>query len=248
MPLNIAGTVVRSSFLAGLPNSGIVTRGLVLNLDAGNIASYSGSGTSWYDLSSSSNHATLNNGPTWSSTNGGILVFDGANDWFSTPTNAGSANTSFSFGGFIKIVSSPTGPNTFIFGNYTVSTTTPFFALAWNSNGSTVFFYARDASGSPEINSGNGSISLSNNTWYHIICTRDASNNTLNLYVNASLSLSVPFSGSYNLSSSINNFGGMRHFDNYVNGSLGQVVLYNRALNAAEITQNFNSTRNRFGV
>ena len=40
MPLNIAGTVVRSSFLAGLPNSGIVTRGLVLDIDASNIASY----------------------------------------------------------------------------------------------------------------------------------------------------------------------------------------------------------------
>ena len=55
----------------------IVTNGLVLFLDANNTNSYPGSGTSWYDLSGNGNTGTLTNGPTFSSVNGGTIVFDG---------------------------------------------------------------------------------------------------------------------------------------------------------------------------
>ena len=55
----------------------IVQSGLVLNLDAGNLESYSGSGTAWTDLSGQGNDGTLVNGPTFSSDNGGSIVFDG---------------------------------------------------------------------------------------------------------------------------------------------------------------------------
>ena len=59
----------------------IVQDGLVLNLDAGNANSYPGSGTTWSDLSGTGNNATLVNGPTYSSTDGGSIVFDGTNDY-----------------------------------------------------------------------------------------------------------------------------------------------------------------------
>ena len=59
----------------------IVTNGLVLCLDAGNTKSYPGSGTAWNNLSSTSNNGTLTNGPTYDSTNGGSLIFDGTNDY-----------------------------------------------------------------------------------------------------------------------------------------------------------------------
>jgi len=58
---------------------GIVTDGLVLNLDAGFIPSYPKSGTTWYGLSGG-NNGNLTNGPTFESTNGGCFVFDGIND------------------------------------------------------------------------------------------------------------------------------------------------------------------------
>ena len=59
----------------------IVTDGLVLNLDAGFLPSYPGTGSSWYDLGGSGNNGTLENGPTFNSGNGGSIVFDGTNDW-----------------------------------------------------------------------------------------------------------------------------------------------------------------------
>ena len=56
----------------------IVTDGLVLALDAGNTKSYPGSGTTWTDLSGNGNNGTLTNGPTYSN---GSIVFDGINDY-----------------------------------------------------------------------------------------------------------------------------------------------------------------------
>ena len=61
----------------------IVTDGLVLCLDAGDGKSYGGSGTTWTDRSVNSNNGTLTNGPTFDSSNGGSIVFDGSNDYTS---------------------------------------------------------------------------------------------------------------------------------------------------------------------
>lgn len=63
----------------------IVTSGLVLNVDASFVASYPVSGTSWYDISGSGNNGTLVNGPTFNSSNGGSIVFDGVNNYYTIP-------------------------------------------------------------------------------------------------------------------------------------------------------------------
>ena len=60
---------------------GIITDGLVLNLDAGFTPSYPKNGTSWYDISGNLNNGVLTNGPTFNSANGGSIVFDGTNDY-----------------------------------------------------------------------------------------------------------------------------------------------------------------------
>ena len=72
-------------------NSRIVTDGLALCLDAANSKSYPGSGSTWTDLSGNGNNATLTNGPTYSSANGGSIVFDGVNDTVSIPASANQA-------------------------------------------------------------------------------------------------------------------------------------------------------------
>ena len=71
------------------PASGIVTSGLILNLDAGNASSYPGTGTTWTDLSGNNNNGTLVNGVGYSSSNGGIMTFDGVNDF----VNCGNSST-----------------------------------------------------------------------------------------------------------------------------------------------------------
>ena len=64
----------------------IVRDGLVLALDAASPRSYPGSGTTWYDLSGNNRHSTLGNGPTFNSEFGGSIVFDGSDDRVTTPS------------------------------------------------------------------------------------------------------------------------------------------------------------------
>jgi hypothetical protein len=90
----------RTSIAVSVP---IISNGLILYLDAGNAASYPGSGTTWTDVSGNINTGTLTNGPTYSSANGGSIVFDGSNDYvLANNTNLNSlsltsrfSNTSF---------------------------------------------------------------------------------------------------------------------------------------------------------
>ena len=62
----------------------IVTDGLVLALDAGNVKSYVSGSTTWFDKSGFVNNGTLTNGPTFSSVNGGGIIFDGTDDYVIT--------------------------------------------------------------------------------------------------------------------------------------------------------------------
>ena len=71
----------------------VVTDGLVLALDAANPRSYPGSGTSWRDLTANNYIGSLINGPTFSSANGGALVFDGVDDYYQTTIPAYSIIT-----------------------------------------------------------------------------------------------------------------------------------------------------------
>ena len=64
-----------------IPDLAVVTTGLQLYLDAGNASSYPGSGTTWTDLTVNGRNGTLTNGPTYSSDNGGSIVFDGTDDY-----------------------------------------------------------------------------------------------------------------------------------------------------------------------
>lgn len=69
----------------------IVTDGLVLYYDAANPSSYPGSGNVIYDLSRNRNNGTLINSPSYDTTNGGSLIFDGTNDYIQfTSTYAGT--------------------------------------------------------------------------------------------------------------------------------------------------------------
>ena len=61
--------------------NGMVTDGLIFYLDAANPRSFVSGSTSWYDMTRNSNNGTLTNGPTYDSSNGGAVVFDGSNDY-----------------------------------------------------------------------------------------------------------------------------------------------------------------------
>ena len=76
---------------------GIVTNGLVLDLDAAKRDSYPGSGTTWNDISGNVNKGTLTNGPTFDTGSGGSLVFDGVDDYVEINLDVTSINSSKTF-------------------------------------------------------------------------------------------------------------------------------------------------------
>ena len=71
--------------------------GLVLCLDAADKNSYSGTGTTWTDLSGNGYNGILTNGPTFSNTNGGIFIFDGTDDYVQTNLNQNTNNASITW-------------------------------------------------------------------------------------------------------------------------------------------------------
>jgi hypothetical protein len=210
----------------------IVLNGLVLALDAGNTKSYPGSGTTWTDLSGRGNTGTLVNGPTYSSANGGSIVFDGTNDyvnfssifnftvgsisvWFKT-SNAGSSyraliDKSESWGLFLK----DNVLITYDFGNATDRTT---------------------------------GLNVATGTWQNVTMTftetvGTPSNNAI-IYLNGNpvLTTTVKWAtfGAFQISAQ----NGSQNFS----GNIAQASVYNRALSAGEVSQNFNALRYRYGI
>jgi hypothetical protein len=218
---------------------GIVTDGLVLWLDASNKPSYPGSGTTWTDLSGNNNNGTLVNGPTYSSTNGGAIVFDGVNDFVTRP----STTLNLSAGVSMELVFRSTDLNSRAQG-----------FMQYNNYPSYINFYC-GGSGFLRwetwvyIPTVGGTIftptSLSNNTWYHAVGT--FVNGSSILYINGAnvASASQPtgtYSSSYTEDIIIGSYAG------YMSGSVGIARIYNRALTAAEVAQNFNALKARFGL
>ena len=209
--------------------------GLVLYLDAGNIKSYPGSGTSWTDISGRGNTGTLTNGPTYSSSNGGSIVFDGADDVITfASNNIISGTQNFTIEAIVK--SNNTASPDYIFGNYGVA----------NTGGLEIYFYLQKF-----YFYFNGVYTVSNsivssNTWY--IATFTRSGNSTSIYINSILDATGTNSTSIttNLSYRIGN--GPDYNSEIYAGNIASVKVYNRALTAAEVSQNFNALRGRFGI
>ena len=212
----------------------IITSGLVLNLDAGNAASYPGSGTVWTDLSGNGYSGTLTNGVGYDSANQGSLVFDGSNDYVDLNTNNIITGTNaFTFDAFYKVTNATVAAE--IFGNYGSGYTS-----------STIWISARYG------------VYLNNNTpyfqgfplgvgTYHMAFTRDSSGNCV-LYKNgiqdgtAINNTSVVVGQNFRIGSDVGGIGEV------YGGNLYTIKVYNRALSSTEVTQNFNALRGRVGL
>lgn len=223
----------------------IVIDGLVLYLDAGNTASYPGSGTTWTDLSGSGNNGTLINGPTYNSSNNGSIVFDSTDDYVLVNSNT----SSLPYGSSARTVS---------IWFYTNSST-------WADNVNSLFFYGTgspgqafgiDFSSLPNIEFFSWGGAPSNDItfgsryaqvgWKNITLTYDGAT-TLLIYENASLTQTLTFPSSRNTAVSdvyIGSYLVSSHYD----GRIANVAMYNRALTSTEIRQNFNALNSRFKV
>jgi hypothetical protein len=222
----------------------IVTSGLILSLDAADRNSYSGTGTVWNDLSGNGNTGTLTNGPTYSSTNGGSILFDGSNDVVTVADNTSvSMTNSLTILTWINATSARNSVGIVHKGNYAAADFD--YMLYVTSNSTAIVGYKKNAAGTASAVGGyvvpGGLIGV----WTQIGLTIDGT--ASNLWVNGVSVASTTFStaGIRDTSNTLNiGYGYQNGFAGYI----GNVLTFNRALTPLEIQQNYNALKSRFNL
>jgi hypothetical protein len=225
----------------------IVTDGLVLCLDAADRKSYPGTGTAWYDRSGNGHNATLNNGPTFNSANGGSIDFDGSND-YATITYVIIANpTSLTVGGWFNRNGDGAGYETALHHSTdnSIGNSSYWFGLQTDTNKIVGTIGAREsgigwAAGLTDVVANVG-------VWHHVITTWDGTN--VRTYVDGVLKKTYALSSYTNLTTPTR-VGASADGSGYVmNASIANVFISkNKSFTAEEVLQNYNATKGRFEI
>ena len=229
----------------------IVKDGLLFSIDAAVPRSYSGTGLTVNGLTGGIG-ATLVNGVGFGITNGGYFIFDGTNDYISvssSPTTFSYNRSSFTVGGWTYMTSLPTNFYGVILSKWnTGAGNDNEFIL--NTESGNVFIFGLDYDDGLNPDSATNDFITSTttivaNTWYYVAASFD--NGSIKLYVNGVLessatSVNTSVKTNTNSSLDIGRFGTTY----YSFGRRGLVHLYNRALTAQEVLQNYNATKGRY--
>jgi hypothetical protein len=240
----------------------IVTNGLVLHLDAGNRQSYVSGSTTWRDLSGNGNNGTLavtgsnTRSASFNNNNQGNIIFSGSGSYIDTPFSASIGTTLYSYGCWFKFTANQLGAlvskrvGTPTFEQFTLY-------IAGDSIGNTtgsriVINDVQNDQTFTNVRLGITSGSYNDNNWHYATAVR-STNNTL-LYIDGILQATTNTTSIPNLTTTsklvigivVNNQTILRGAD--YNGSIANVQIYNRALSPAEISQNYNALKTRFGL
>ncbi len=234
------------------PNT--IETGLRLSLDAADKNSYKGSGTTWFDVSGYGYNGTLTNGPTFSNANGGSIVFDGSNDFVSV----GNIGTTTSF--TVLLWCYPTSVNSYrniLDCNFNYNATTGNIGprLEMNSAAQLGWIYSNVTDSNDSFYSHTVlNANFNANSWYCIGITYNSSGNTSTTYYNGSAtafsrtSYGSPTGFVGTMSNVILGKGFFLDGSRLYAGRLANTLIYNRALTAAEVLQNYTQTKSRFGL
>ena len=219
----------------------IVTNGLVLALDAGNTKSYPGSGTSWSDLSGQGNTGTLTNGPTYSSADGGSIVFDGSNDSATLPT-LDIAGNELTFSVWNYGIEAKTSSIIYLedSGNHRMLNV----HLPWNNR---VVYFDKGGNNYDRINKTATNVEYQG--WHHWAFTANASTGSMKIYLDSALwhSGTGHTKTFTNITGSVKKIG-KSHLNQWHRGYISNLQLYKKELSQAEVTQNFDALKGRFGL
>jgi len=217
-------------------NEQIVTNGLILALDASDRNSYPGTGTSWFDMSGNGNTGTLVNSPTFSTSNGGVLVFDGNSKRVTTTVQRRATMSLECFfkpnvqtGNNILFGSQGTGVDLIKIGKERFGATT--WVIFFGPNGYT-------DSASSGYNSWDGN-------WHHMCFS--SNNGTGSLYIDGVLRFGPHIFGATSRTDSLI-IGGDGPNETFFNGSIANVKFYSTSLSLEQVSQNYNAEKSRFGL
>lgn len=223
----------------------IITDGLVMALDAGNLVSYPGSGTLWKDLTINGANGTLTNGTTFNSSNGGSIVFDGTDDYMVVPTFSNKPTTAITCESWIK-PTKPTVSGTIRGGAISSSNSMYLGIIDSVDGGNTFAMHWANQTNNSRVYNWNGIIP--NNSWSYLVGTYDGT--TARAYLNGVEIWSTPQTGTIpDATYYVGTYGGsVVDGTHNFNGYIPIARIYNRALTPQEISQNYNATKSRFGL
>lgn len=215
----------------GGPN--IVDSGLVLELDAGNIKSYQSGSATWFDKSGYANNGTLTNGVGYTSSFNGSLVFDGVDDYVNLGKPAILDLTTLTLSAWVRTT---TSANQIVIGksylsSYYMNIAPNVKTFSFWTNGSTLPSTTISTLGDPIWCNIVGTIdSISKNIYFNGIINSSTAGSVVgidnnNVYIGNSPVLNAPFVG-----------------------NIANIQIYNRALSADEVLQNYNALKSRFGL
>jgi len=234
--------------------TGVVSDGLVFNLDASDINSYLTTGTEWYNIAATSStiKGTLVNGPVFATASGGVINFDGVNDYV---TSIGDLSTfSFIQNTGVYTISAWVKPNSlttemyYLGNNDGTSAKKGFFLGNSGSSNSLVLSISRGTIGTSTLNHIINNFYTSTDC-VNIVCVGNGVNNKVyknGVLFSTSSNFSTFSTGNTDNTLSVGRINSANLW--YWNGGVSSVGIYNRALSASEILQNFNATKSRFGL
>ena len=233
-------------------NSKIVQSSLNWYLDASQLRSYGGSGTTFTNLYGTGKNGTLTNSPVFVTTNGGGFRFDGNGayiDMGNSPVSNGvysKSNMSFCIWLYLPYTFFLGSRNICFGGNYGGANFGPQMYVAASTPGGvfTALVYwliKRDQGDVATISN-----SINFNTFYNFVGSYDGS--YLRLYKNGVLVSTSGYFPSLIFSGNNFNVGGYSADQSFFNGYIYNVIMYNKALSDAEVLQNYNVQKSRFGL
>jgi hypothetical protein len=221
-------------------NPDIVQDGLVLCLDAADKKSYSGSGSTWTDRSGNGNNGSIINSPTFSSDNNGNFAFDATNEYISIAETSTLNLQNYTYAFWIKRTQAQSG------------SWLQFLQRSTSNRNPGIWFYIN------QVDRLHFSIRLSNgsqfnvnptgfylNEWHYFTATVEYNGTNT---IMSGYSDGVVTSGPLTSASVSPTLGTGSSFVGKYGFHLANLKVYDRALTAAEILQNFNATKSRFGL
>ena len=223
----------------------IVTDGLVFAVDAGSERCYDGTTTINSLVGSST--GTLTNGVTYQSINGGVFDFDGSDDYISLPASLITAlhgGTEASICIWIKNDATQNG----------VGTSGIIQLSGFNNSNGNLWFYSNGYTYLDIFRTSRVSQVFANNTevstnWNLLTVTTAPGTNGWKCYMNGVLKKQTTGDSTVSVA---NIQGGLTLGRNsssrYTNGKIAACQIYDTALTAAEVLQNYNAQKSRFGL
>ena len=228
-----------------------ITDGLIFAIDAANRKSYTGTGTNWKDIVSN-NNGTLTNGPTFSSSNSGNIVFDDTNDYI-TFGNTSTLNFEWNDPHSIEVwLKRSNSGDSYIVGKNESSGN--YRGTEFTFNGSNLIQYViRNSNSTSNRLFSYTSGTYNDGEWHQFVVTYDGSGNAsgIGIYIDTVSDVIIFNNGNITggITSTANAVIGARNgVANYFGGNIAIVKYYNKVLTSAEILQNYNATKSRFGL